>query len=55
MGLQWDKANLEYLVRGPHVVERKGTPFFGGVALSMSRERPPKADGTAGTEDNGRR
>ena len=55
MGVQWDKANLEYLVRGPHVVERKGTPFFGGVALSMSRERPPKADGTAGTEDNGRR
>ena len=42
MGLQWDKANLEYLVQGTHVIERKGTQFFGGVSWSLSRPRPPK-------------
>lgn len=49
MGLQWDKANLEYLVQGKHVVERKGTPFFGGVSLSVLRARPPKPEVKAPT------
>jgi hypothetical protein len=44
MGLQWDKANLEYLVQGNHVIERKGTPFFGGVSLTVSRQRPAKPE-----------
>jgi hypothetical protein len=44
MGLQWDKANLEYLIQGNHVIERKGTPFFGGVSLTMSRPRPAKPE-----------
>ena len=55
MGLQWDKANLEYLVQGKHVVERKGTPFFGGVSLSLSRARPAKADAKTSTDDGGGR
>lgn len=55
MGLQWDKANLEYLVQGKHVVERKGTPFFGGVSLSMSRARPAKGDANTSTEGGGGR
>jgi hypothetical protein len=42
MGLQWDKANLEYLVEGNHVIERKSTPFFGGVSMSINRPRPAK-------------
>ena len=42
-GLQWDKAVLEYLVTGHHEVERKVEPFWGGVSLSISRPRPPKA------------
>jgi hypothetical protein len=42
MGLQWDKALLQYLLDGHHVVERKGTSFFGGAALSLDRPRPPK-------------
>jgi hypothetical protein len=50
MGLQWDKANLEYLLQGRHVVERKATPFFGGVSLSLSRARPPK-EGTVTSTD----
>jgi len=41
-GLQWDKAILEYLVRGRHQVERKVDLFFGGVSLTMNRPRPPK-------------
>ncbi|MEO5897070.1 MAG: M14 family metallopeptidase [Vicinamibacterales bacterium] len=44
MGLQWDKANLEYLFQGKHVVERKVTAFFGGVSLSALRARPPKPE-----------
>jgi hypothetical protein len=41
-GLQWDKANLDYLVRGRHEVERKLDTFWNGVSLSMNRPRPPK-------------
>ena len=41
-GLQWDKANLDHLVEGEHVVERSAKPFFGGMSLSMLRPRPPK-------------
>src|SRR5436190_5889727 len=43
-GLQWDKAVLEYLVRGHHEVERKLDTFWNGVSLTMTRPRPPKAD-----------
>ena len=42
MGLQWDKALLQYLVDGNHAIERKGENFWGGVTLNMSRPRPPK-------------
>jgi hypothetical protein len=55
MGLQWDKANLEYLVQGKHVVERKGTPFFGGMSLSVNRARPAQADAKTSTDDGGGR
>ena len=41
-GLQWDKAILQYLVDGNHLVERKAEPFWGGVTLSLNRPRPPK-------------
>jgi hypothetical protein len=41
-GLQWDKAILQYLVNGNHLVERKAEPFWGGVTLSLNRPRPPK-------------
>ena len=41
-GLQWDKANLDYLVQGHHEVERKVDQFWGGVSLTMNRPRPPK-------------
>jgi hypothetical protein len=47
MGLQWDKALLQYLLDGHHVVERKGTSFFGGAALSLDRPRPPKPEQAA--------
>jgi hypothetical protein len=43
-GLQWDKAVLEYLLEGKHTVERKGDSFWGGVALTMTRPRPPKGE-----------
>jgi zinc carboxypeptidase len=42
-GLQWDKANLEYLVQGRHEVERKVDQFWNGVSLSINRPRPPKS------------
>jgi hypothetical protein len=52
MGLQWDKALLQSILDGHHVVDRKASSFFGGVALSLDRPRPPKAapptPGTAG-------
>ena len=42
-GLQWDKANLEYLVQGNHKVDRKADTFFGGgVTLSLNRTRPAR-------------
>lgn len=42
-GLQWDKANFEYLVQGNHKVDRKAEAFFGGgVSLSMTRTRPAR-------------
>ena len=42
-GLQWDKAMLQYLVDGNHVVERKTEAFFGGIHRSIHRPRPPKS------------
>ena len=51
MGLQWDKALLQSVLDGKHVVDRKSTSFFGGVTLSLDRPRPPKAmDSTKSTE-----
>jgi hypothetical protein len=44
MGLQWDKALLQYLLDGHHVVERKGASFFGGASMSLDRPRPPKPE-----------
>jgi Zinc carboxypeptidase len=44
MGLQWDKALLQYLLDGHHVVERKGASFFGGASMSLDRARPPKPE-----------
>jgi hypothetical protein len=42
-GLQWDKANFEYLAQGNHKVDRKADTFFGGgVSLSMNRTRPAR-------------
>ena len=46
MGLQWDKALLQYLLDGHHVVVRKGSSFFGGAALRLDRPRPPKPEPT---------
>ena len=56
-GLQWDKANLEYLVQGHHEIERKMEPFWNGVSLSINRLRPPKTqkdDERKTTSDQGR-
>lgn len=44
-GLAWDRAVLDYLLEGRHTIERKMEPFFGGVALSMIRPRPPRPAG----------
>jgi len=44
MGLQWDKALLQYLLDGRHVVERKAKPFFGGATITLDRPRPPKPE-----------
>jgi hypothetical protein len=43
IGLQWDKASLDYLFEGDHRVERRGDSFWGGVTLSLNRERPARA------------
>ena len=51
MGLQWDKALLQYLLDGHHVVERKLEPFWNGVGLSMNRPRPPKPIKTEENKD----
>ena len=40
-GLNWDRAILDYLVEGNHVVETKGSSFWRGVRLSWERPRPP--------------
>ena len=42
IGLQWDKASLDYLFEGKHRVDRRGESFWGGVTLSLSRERPAR-------------
>ena len=44
MGLEVDKALLNYLAGGKHKVERKGSTFWGGMQLSMDRPRPPKSE-----------
>ncbi len=44
MGLQWDKAILQYVLDGHHVVERKGSSFYGGATMSLDRPRPPKPE-----------
>ena len=41
-GLTWDQANLDWLIAQPHHVDRSGSQFAGGVALTMDRPRPPK-------------
>ena len=50
MGLQWDKALLQYLLDGHHVVERKGASFFGGASMSLDRARPPKPEQPAASK-----
>lgn len=45
-GLQWDKANLDHLYEGNHVVERKVENAWGATSLSMNRPRPPKPAAT---------
>ena len=40
-GLNWDRAILDYLFEGNHVVSRKGSSFWGGVQMSWDRPRPP--------------
>ena len=45
-GLQWDKAVLRYLLEGNHTIEREVEPFYGGIALKMSRPRPAKSTKT---------
>jgi zinc carboxypeptidase len=44
MGLQWDKALLQYVLDGHHVVERKWTSFYDGTSIRLERARPPKPD-----------
>ncbi len=39
-GLQWDKALLEYLLEGNHVIERDKTMFVDGVSFMAHRPRP---------------
>jgi hypothetical protein len=42
-GLQWDKASLDFLYEGDHVIERTRESFVGGVSVSVHRPRPPRA------------
>jgi Zinc carboxypeptidase len=44
MGLQWDKALLQYLLDGKHTVVRTGSSFFGGASMRIDRPRPPKPE-----------
>ena len=55
MGLQWDKAVLDYLFEGNHKVERRGESFFGGATLSLSRARPPQPEKDTEPTTNGSR
>jgi hypothetical protein len=43
-GLQWDKAILEYLVNGNHLVERRTEEFQDGVRWTQGRTRPPELE-----------
>jgi hypothetical protein len=45
-GLQWDKALLEYLLEGNHVINREKNAFAGGVTFKIDRPRPPEPDET---------
>ena len=47
MGLQWDKALLQYLLDGHHRVDRKTASFFDGVSMTLDRPRPPKPEPAA--------
>jgi hypothetical protein len=49
MGLQWDKALLQYLLDGNRH-RAQGTSFFGGAAMSLDRPRPPKPESAAATK-----
>jgi hypothetical protein len=42
-GLQWDKANLDYLVQATHRIDRRAETFWGGVSLTINRPRPGKS------------
>jgi hypothetical protein len=42
-GLQWDKANLDYLVQATHRIDRRAETFWGGVSLTIHRPRPGKS------------
>jgi len=44
MGLQWNRAVLDYLFEGNHKVERRGESFFGGSTITLSRARPPQPE-----------
>jgi hypothetical protein len=41
-GFTWDQAMLDWLIAQPHHVDRSGSTFAGGVALTIDRPRPPK-------------
>jgi len=41
-GLQWDRALLEYLLDGNHVIERDESAFNGGMSFKINRQRPAK-------------
>jgi hypothetical protein len=49
MGLQWNRAILEYLVEGNHKVERRGESFWGGSTITLSRARPPQPEESTDT------
>ena len=53
-GFQFDRANLDYLVEGNHVVERKSKIFFRGVHFSMHRPRPPEKEDEPSPMTSGR-
>lgn len=53
-GLQWDKALLEYLLEGNHVIERDEMPFAGGMTFRIDRPRPA-TDPDDEEEDQGQR